>query len=570
MEPSKEQKIEAYLAESLPASEERIPEPMSPACQVCVVIPAYGEREIILRPLESLACQKDVTSDQFEVIIVVNNADGPPAKEPGQTEAQHREKLENYTRVLENNRETLELIKHLKGQRNYTHLTREEEKAIGMIRQFGLKVFAVDKSGKGRAFPKADANVGGARNRGAAEAVERFYKLGRNGILAHTDADTRLDDCHIRNLIDAFKNNPRLTGLTGFDEDTLVDPWDSGMMEDSLMGQAVSTYEAMVFNMFIKEGPSIYFSGTNMASRAFETASIGGIARVTGAEDTYLAQKLNEIGEIVWDKKLVAFPAIRYSLRTTTGRGKFMSQCADNEKERKPIMVRSIEAAYHIFNIYTKLQEARKKQQTSAADLSKYLIIDNEPILDNQELERLSRDIHQMRSYIVDLWNHHLKELFHKICARIDDKFKPLPIVKAIPLLIKMYCMNERTKKKFQAVREYVIQGRKQDLQTLQYLVDKIFQNEHQKHHINSLTQILTSLLEKNPSPLTANFFKKEHRIKKVAELMALSHTKAQAMELIKLNFMKYLLLPDLPGTSPGLSASFELQVLEKTMRSLY
>ena len=170
--------IEKYLAEHLPASEERIPTPMNPDCEICVIIPTYDEREYILLPLESLIHQNHVPPNQLEVIIVVNNPP-PPKKNANQNHESYQKKWERYQQVVKNNRETLKLIKYINGESENLNiqLSPKEKEIIRKIKDWGLRVFTIDKSGKGKTLPEAEANVGGARNRGAVEAVERFYKL---------------------------------------------------------------------------------------------------------------------------------------------------------------------------------------------------------------------------------------------------------------------------------------------------------------------------------------------------------------------------------------------------------
>ena len=110
------EKIETYLKENFPDSEERIPIPMNPACEVCLIIPAYDEKDYILFPLESLTRQNNVTPDQYEVIVVVNNPGPPPgalSKDTCQTSESYRKKWERWRQVVEKNRETLKLIEYI-------------------------------------------------------------------------------------------------------------------------------------------------------------------------------------------------------------------------------------------------------------------------------------------------------------------------------------------------------------------------------------------------------------------------------------------------------------------------
>ena len=51
-----------------------IREPMLSGCRLAVLIPVYGENfNMVLRPLLSLAVQRDVQPEQFEIEMVINN-----------------------------------------------------------------------------------------------------------------------------------------------------------------------------------------------------------------------------------------------------------------------------------------------------------------------------------------------------------------------------------------------------------------------------------------------------------------------------------------------------------------
>lgn len=576
MEKDMGKKIQDYLAENLPVSEERIPTSMHPDCEVCVVIPSYGEREYILRPLVSLANQKRVTPDRFEVIVVVNNPGNPPQKAPNQSEEAHKQKLETYRQVVENNRETLRLLKCLTGEDSgqaTLQLSAEENEIITRIKQTGLKVYSIDKSSPGKTLPHGQANVGSARNRGTAEAVERFYQhLGKNGIIAHTDADAWMEEYYIENLITAFAKNPKLVGLAGIDADILLDPWDRKAMKDSIIGEAAILYFHLAHQKFIhttvSDNVPIYFIGSNMAARAFETAMVGGINKVPGGEDYALAKKLNEIGLTGLDMNVITYPAIRYSVRAEGSKGLRMVQCTRAKEEKKEIHVRSIDAAYHLGNIYSALQQARINQNISVENLRKILIFENQPIFNEQELLCFSKNVHQFNTPLVQLLNKELKELVEKLTDTVENKLKPLPITRATSILINFYLLDKTLKKIYESIKEKTIQKRNKDTAALEFILENIFQdkNNPQNYNPQQLEEIITSLLEKNKSTLFSNLLKRRYRLKRAAQLIALARTKQEAMQLLKINFMRYLEEPE-PGSE--LAASFELSVLSKSLNKI-
>jgi GT2 family glycosyltransferase len=555
--------IDQYLAENLPDSEERIPTPMDPDCEVCIVIPAYEEREYILIPLESLIYQNNTTPNRFEVIIVVNNP-GPPSTASNQNHELFQKKWERYQQIVKNNRETLKLIKYINEESAALdiRLSPKEEEITRKIKDYRLKVFAIDKSSQRKTLPPGEANVGGARNRGVAEAVERFYKqLKKNGILAHTDADTWLEENYIRNLIQAFKENPRLVGLAGIDEDILDNPRDSKLMKELMNGYILGEYGMLVHQLFLSDNTntSVFFIGSAMATRAFETAMVGGVPELAGGEDYALGKKMEAVGLTIKDANVVTFPVIRLSPRTTTGKGHLMLKYGADEQKNGVVKVRSIKAAYFLGEIYKKLKEAKKNQQISNQDLRKTLVINNKPILDDEDLTRLRQNLHQLQSYRPELLNKELKEIIEKICDKIDDKYKPQPIDKAWVELISFFCINEKIKKKFQKTRTKMFQERKKDIKTCEYILEKIFLEKRQNHDNHITVERILSFLENSET----NLLKKKYRLKRVAALIAASKSKEEALELIELNYMKELVLP---GQDPVTSIYFELQALNRTL----
>lgn len=556
--------IETYLAENLPASEERIPAPMNPACEVCIVIPTYEEREYILIPLESLIYQNNTTPNQFEVIIVVNNP-GLPSTDDNQNHELYQKKWERYQQVVENNRETLELIKYINGKSETPdiRLSPKEEEITREIKDYGLKVFAIDKSSQGKTLPPAEANVGGARNRGVAEAVERFYKqLGKNGILAHTDADTRLEENYIHNLVQTFKSNPQLVGLGGTDEDILENPRDTEIMREFMKGYMAGKYGMLVHQIFLpaNAGPSVFFIGSAMATRAFETAMVGGIPKVAGGEDYALGKKMESVGQTINAPEVVVFPIIRLSPRTTTGKGHLMLKYGNHEKENGMVKVRSIEAAYCLGEIYKNLIKARENRQNSPDHLRKILVINQKPILDDEDIHRLSQQLHDLHSHRSEFLNNNLKVIIEKICNKIDDLYKPKPIDQAARELIEFYCLNDKIKKNFQNTRNKMLQERKEDIARIEYILNKIFQEKEENHQNHIPAERIISLLKNNKTTL----LKKEYRQKRICELIALSRTKEEALQLIKVNYIEQLILP---GQDPVFSPYFELQALNRTFQ---
>lgn len=174
-------------------------------------------------------------------------------------------------------------------------------------------------------------------------------------------------------------------------------------------------------------------------------------------------------------------------------------------------------------------------------------------------MTRLCQNLHQLNSYRPELLNKDLKDIIEKICDKIDDICKPQPIDKACKELISIYCLNGEIKRKFQDVRTKMLQERKQDIVTIEFVLDKIFQEKKQNHDNTITAERIVSLLE-NPQ---TTLLKKKYRQKRVAGLIAISNSKEEALELIKVNYMKELILP---GQDPIISTYFEVLALCRSL----
>src|SRR3989344_1023181 len=132
---STEKIVSDFLEKELPPSESRIKIPMHPECKVCVVIPAYAEREdLFSRTLSSLSQQEQVTLDDFEVLVVVNNGEDSPDQ------------------IKKENEDILGMLCYLQGGNTSElpgDITDAELVTLEQIRGSEVKIYAIDKSTNG-------------------------------------------------------------------------------------------------------------------------------------------------------------------------------------------------------------------------------------------------------------------------------------------------------------------------------------------------------------------------------------------------------------------------------------
>jgi GT2 family glycosyltransferase len=575
-------KIEKYLAENLPGPdpdpgccmEERIREPMAPECEVCVVIPAYGERDYILAPLEALAHQCNVEPVQYEVIVVVNN---PPAAAHGgfvpapADDGEERSTVDGQGEVFINNRQTLELLRYIKGEETGVLLSPLEQKIVAKIKKSGLRLFSIDKSSPGKTLPEAEANVGGARNRGTAEAVERFYKYRqRNGIIAHTDADTRPDRYYIRNLIEVFKERPQLVGIGGGIQTSFYDEDKAQKREDMrglVYAKTLMGYDWLVAQLFKKTedliGTTPNFIGCNMATRAFPVALAGGIPKYAGAEDITLTEWMAKVGEIDYVSKVTVSQGVRYSERTATGYGPNMMKCSRTIKETGTIQVRTLECELMKYKLQVALRRAILDGRTSFMELEQILIIGDEPILDGEDLPVLSRLLAQGEDRMNPGNRQQVRRIWKKIAAFVEDKVDTVPIEKASGIVISVYCMIEEIKREFDIIRREKRQDIEENISALDFFLDRIFDNDAQRSEIDVLEDHIISVLERSRASYCRRILEKTHAIREAANLIAAAKTKAEARENIKTHYWDEMVPPE---SDPILLTLLDIKSMVETL----
>lgn len=324
-----------YIDEYLPLNEPRIQEKINPSCQVVVVIPAYGERNYILRPLSSLAWQAAVTPEEYEVIIVINNPPSPPQRLNDQNEIVNQARFHHYEEAVTDNQSTIHLLQHIKSSSPY-ELNSQESQLVDTIRQSGLIFHIIDKASEGKTLPPDQANVGGARNRGVAEAVARFVDINRNGIIAQSDADIRFEPDFIANLIEQYKNHPEIIGFRGsveleaeVDAKTVPEVVTETTKIKRLYKKLLNRYKDIYGvpyrgkvdqNQDENESAPVFW-GSNMSSRAFQTAQVGGVPILGAGEDPAFGQRLSAIGKIGFAENVKVSQLSRVSARAEGGHG---------------------------------------------------------------------------------------------------------------------------------------------------------------------------------------------------------------------------------------------------------
>ncbi len=433
------EKIEHYLAESLPPSEKRISETMDPRCEVSVVIPSAGERKYFFRPIESLLNQVNVKPEQFEIIMVINNSQ--PKQKPKEPDDVFQERVAQANIGAAENQEVLKVAQLLMGEKAEVDLSDKEHALIRRIRDAKLRVYAVDKASEGQTLSSEKANVGGARNRGVAEAVERFVQIGKNGLIVQTDADTALDEHFLERAIGAFKANPELTGASGYLEMDTEAEQDDRMKEVHFFAGMDRLYRTLLNYYSTKEQDlpkRRNFTGANMISRAYQTGMVGGVPEIGEKEDVEFGRRLDSIGKTMRLSAIIARPVDRISLRTAgtlKGHGHIRATMAKEIATIGEITVDSVE--------YTETVDRIEQAAMAAKDLETFkqaMIFRDVPLLPEPEMQELFASIQSGTPK---------KELLYKVYDQVARIIPRIPILKASQQLLARLCEQESLCEKY-------------------------------------------------------------------------------------------------------------------------
>lgn len=565
----RERAIRQFLAESLPPTEERIREPMNPRCEVCVVLPAYNEREYILRPLVSLAKQEGVNPDQYEVIIVVNNPPNIPKISEDETKDEYINRVKLYNDAVENNQETLKLVRYINGEDITIILTEQEQEIITAIQQSGLRVFVIDKASENKTLSQEVANVGGARNRGIAEAIERFHEhVRKNGILVHSDAEVRFSDKYIQDIIRIFKEDPELIGITNSVDHEPAEEMDELFRIISVYTQMQEEYEELS-HLLHKSNTETFartvdFDGSNMASRAFETAMAGGIPKVSGAEDTYFGWRLAEIGKVKEGHEPITTTIDRFSSRTTTGRGLKTMRYQDMIKESGTIYVKSPEIGNVRQRIKDELLRAIASRQIEADHLKKVFQVGGHSMLSEEELDLLSdafkrmprEDPTKILSTLVAGRDPKISHFFNTagLNLRIESLEPNVPIDIAAPKLIEILSANSEIQKRYISIREAKILEENREISNrnriLESLCDIVFSKSDRAVPNQSLANVIRH--HKDELGLSDQQLRsldvKSSALSVLSEILLSSGTRQEALERAREAF-RYILSPLEPNS---------------------
>jgi len=275
-----------FYKERFGYSYSHIVEEISKATNLIIVIPIFNEPDVI-STLESLkACH--TPKDPVEVILVVNNS------EDGADETIQQNELTRQ--------EVNAWLKNTKTPRLTFHLMLENK------------------------LPAKHAGVGLARKIGMDEALYRFGKSGKNGIIACLDADCRVDSNYLKTISGLYDQEDFSSGHLYFEH-----PLEE---EDANIREGIINYELglryYVQALKLIQYPFAYHTiGSCIITSAKAYALSGGMNKRKAGEDFYFLHKLFPLGGHKEIHSSCVYPSPRISNRVPIGTGRAMGKWRD-------------------------------------------------------------------------------------------------------------------------------------------------------------------------------------------------------------------------------------------------
>lgn len=257
-----------------------------------IIIPALAEGEELFATLDSIARNPGFTLKEVMILVVVNQpCDASPA-----IKLQNRADLERLP----------------------THARATPH----------LNLAWIDAADSTTSLPLKNAGVGMARKIGADLLLPH---IAPHTVLAHLDADTRVQSNYAATLVGYAQRETFYAGVTAFAHEPSPDP---------ILQHAIEDYELYLrchaAGLQWARSPYAYPSiGSTMASSAHAYVNCGGMNLRQAGEDFYFLQQLAKTGGVKPIEETCVFPAPRISTRTPFGTGQNMRYaCSAQEPQQ--------------------------------------------------------------------------------------------------------------------------------------------------------------------------------------------------------------------------------------------
>lgn len=181
-------------------------------------------------------------------------------------------------------------------------------------------------------MPPKKAGVGLARKIGMDEALNRFSKINKDGVIVCFDADSSCESNYFEAILSHFKKHPKTPGCSIHFEHPLEG--NSYTVEEY---NAIILYELHL--RYYKNAqqytglPFVFHTiGSSMAVRASVYAKQGGMNKRKAGEDFYFLNKIIQLGNFTELNATTVIPSPRVSDRVPFGTGKAVGEIVSTEQ----------------------------------------------------------------------------------------------------------------------------------------------------------------------------------------------------------------------------------------------
>ena len=229
--------------------------------------------------------------------------------------------------------EVITVVNH--GVDTESDIVKQNEKTVVQANQFFLEnncesiIFKIVEVFD---MPSKKAGVGLARKIGMDEALNRFARINKDGIIVCFDADSLCESNYFEAIISHFKKHPKTPGCSIHFEHPL-----EGNCHTFEEYNAIMLYELHL--RYYKNAqqytglPFVFHTiGSSMAVRAAAYAKQGGMNKRKAGEDFYFLNKIIQLGNFTELNTTTVIPSPRVSDRVPFGTGKAVGEIVSSNQ----------------------------------------------------------------------------------------------------------------------------------------------------------------------------------------------------------------------------------------------
>ena len=397
--------------------------PVPSNLELIVVIPSHNEPDLLgsLQSLKNAVVPIDIS---VEVITVVNH------------------EMDADSDILKQNETTVIQANRFSSENNSESITFKT-----------LEIFDM---------PAKKAGVGLARKIGMDEALNRFSKINKDGIIVCFDADSLCESNYFESMISHFKKHPKTPGCSIHFEHPLEG--DNHTIQEY---NAIILYELHL--RYYKNAqqytglPFVFHTiGSSMAVRAEAYAKQGGMNKRKAGEDFYFLNKIIQLGNFTELNDTTVIPSPRVSDRVPFGTGKAVGEIVS--AEQGGVETYSFRTFVELKEFVSEVYENNKNLNTSKlSGLINQFIDEKDLVLKIDEIEKnanseeafITRFFKVFDAFWIMKYVHFARDNFHKQVSVLAASNE---------LLLKLGVIDQPLKTELEALIKFRILDKNRDV----------------------------------------------------------------------------------------------------------